>query len=54
MRGFATEFRERVLPPYVLNAPEEWLWLPAAEDLQSKTVPELLEFKAHASALMGG
>ncbi|MSR13776.1 MAG: hypothetical protein EXR86_04275 [Gammaproteobacteria bacterium] len=54
MRGFATAFRERVLPPYYTNAPEEWLWLPSSEDVQTFSVPQLLDLKAHASALMGG
>ena len=54
MRTFATTLRERVLPPYVLNAPEEWLWLPSVADIQGMSVPQLLDLKRHASALMGG
>lgn len=53
MRMLATHFRERVLVPYVLNAPDEWLWLPAVTALQGMAIPELLDMKARASALMG-
>lgn len=53
MRGLARDYRERVLQSYVLNAPEEWGWLPSAADLDTFDVPRLLEMKAHADSLTG-
>jgi len=53
MRDLALAYRTRVLQSYVLNAPEEWGWLPSTEDLQTFDVPRLLEMKAHADSLTG-
>lgn len=54
MRELAVSFRERVLPAYVLNSPQDWLWLPSADALKAMRIPELLAMKAQASAIMGG
>lgn len=53
MRALAGSFRDRVLPPYVLNSPDDWLWLPSTEAVTAMTIPDLLAMKARASALMG-
>ncbi len=53
MRELAHAYRERVLQTYALNAPEEWGWLPSAEQLRTLEVPQLLEMKVHADSLTG-
>jgi len=53
LRKLAASFRERVLPPYVLNSPDDWLWLPDAATIGALDIQDLLALKARASALMG-
>lgn len=53
MRELAVNFRERILTPYVLNAPEEWEWLPSSSAILQMVIPDLLAMKAHAEAVTG-
>lgn len=52
-RELAAAFIERILPPYVLNAPEQWMWLPGTGELGSMSAEALLYMKARAEAVMG-
>lgn len=52
-RGLARRFTEKVLPPYVLNAPEKWDWLPTVPEVSVMTGPELLTMKTVAEAVLG-
>jgi len=53
MRELALNFREKILRPYILNAPDEWLWLPSLDSIQQMSIPELLAMKARAEAVAG-
>lgn len=52
IRALADSFLKRVVPPYVQNAPDDWLWL-SAVDVQSMSIDELLNMKARADSVMG-
>ncbi|OGT01096.1 MAG: hypothetical protein A3F73_12125 [Gallionellales bacterium RIFCSPLOWO2_12_FULL_59_22] len=53
MRELARAFRERVLPSYIFNSPEDWLWLPDGKAIGAMQIQDLLAMKARASAIMG-
>ena len=53
IRELAAAFIDRVLPPYIQNSPESWLWLPDGGALEQMGIQQLLGMKARASALMG-
>jgi len=53
MRELASRFREKLLPPYIVNAPDQWLWLPSVDDIREMSIPQMLGMKAHAEAVMG-
>ena len=42
MRGLARRFLERIVAPYVQNAPEQWAWLPALGSVDQMSIPQLL------------
>lgn len=48
----AERFLLKVVPPYWRNAPQEWDWLVRFGGVSDKTVEQLLQMKARASALM--
>ena len=52
-RALARRFNEKVLPPYVQNAPKQWDWLPTVPELNVMTGPELLNMKTIAEAVLG-
>ncbi len=53
MRELASHFVAKILVPYIQNAPDEWLWLPDAGQVQQMSISELLALKARADSLMG-
>ncbi|MEX2482571.1 MAG: hypothetical protein WD928_17065 [Gammaproteobacteria bacterium] len=53
IRELARWHLDRVLGPYILNAPDEWLWLPEAAAIDEMTIEALLAMKARADALLG-
>ena len=51
-RKLATQYREKILGPYVDREPEKWNWLPDASDIRNMSESELLAMKARADVLM--
>lgn len=52
-RGFAQTLVERVLAPYVYNAPEAWAWLPGPAEISLAALDELLGWKRRADSQVG-
>jgi hypothetical protein len=52
-RELARRFNDKVLPPYIHNAPQKWDWLPTVPEVAVMTGPELLNMKAVAEAVLG-
>ncbi len=48
IRPLAVAYRERVLPPYIEQAPAEWAWLPASEQMTRMSSEELVAMKLRA------
>jgi hypothetical protein len=53
MRKLAQTFVQKILNPYVLNSPDDWLWLPSSEEIESMNVQEMLAMKRRAEQVMG-
>ncbi|MEQ8231721.1 MAG: hypothetical protein RKL32_08395, partial [Gammaproteobacteria bacterium] len=53
IRELARRYIDLVLGPYILNAPEEWLWLPEAAAVEAMSIEALLAMKARADELLG-
>lgn len=49
----AKRFRNDVLPSYVMNAPNEWGWLPGESDIENMSTKDLLNIKTRAESVMG-
>lgn len=53
IRELAAHYLDKIIASYVLNSPEDWLWLPSAGDIGQMSIDELLAMKAHAEAVIG-
>ena len=52
-RELAAKFLDVNLQHYILNSPNDWLWLPQGAQIQTMSMGELLVMKARADATMG-
>jgi hypothetical protein len=52
-RELAMNFVQRILAPYISNAPDKWGWLPTIAELQVMTAIEMLNMKAIAEGVLG-
>ncbi len=53
IRELARRYIDLVLAPYILNAPEEWLWLPEAGAVDTMSIEDLIAVKVRADTLLG-
>lgn len=52
-RELALRFNQKILPPYISNAPQDWEWLPTVAEVEVMTQPELLAMKTIAEGVLG-
>lgn len=50
MRQLATDYLVRVVQPYVLDAPDDWAWLPSFPEIGQMSTADLLAMKSRADA----